>query len=384
MSLDLEVYAPQALTEAELVAKVEGLKNLAVEPDTNGLFTVVRGARRRLAFQVEGPHAVEIEDVPPEVTQRVLAARTLIRLSVPSAALDQASHAERCARALARQLDGVVFDPQSGQVWGRSTSRIVPRPEHHTRVSLVSLDWFCRYEDLDTEPASLFLDVCRRFLTEALPRRFGEWEPLQGNLERDGDAGFVKAWRDSDGLTFVGSGPCAGGNLGERPDNPAGDAWTMSVDLFAEPLHQPEWRDVVRRFFVEMADALPAFYASATVSGGWIWTGRSLWMDGSTQLSSGSTCVGGEWIGLSPDPAWWAWFGGPYRPKGDLLPPEGRTPTERGVLVETSTTPLPRREATPLTTWLPPDLFATIGPNPDRHDPPPLARAADIPRGLGW
>lgn len=381
MSGDFEIYVRQVLTEGELAAHFEGLKDFAVEPVTDGLFTVVRGARRKFAFQVEGPHHVELEDVPPEVTESVLAARTLIRLSVPSASLDQAPHAERCARALARRFEGVVFDPQSGQVWGRSTSRIVPRPERHTRVSLVELRWCCLYEGLAAEPASLFLDVCRRFLPEALPRRFGEWEPLQGNLARDGDDGFVRAWRDSGGLMFAGSGLCSDGYLGEIPQDPSGYAWSMSVDLFAEPLHQPAWRDAAQRFFVELADALPAFYASATVSEGWIWTGRSLSGYASTQVPL-NTCVQGEWIGLSPDPVWWAWFGGPYRPQADLLPAEGRTPTERGAFFETSTTPLPRRETTLLTTWLSPDLFATIGPSPDRHDPPQLAPAADMPASL--
>ncbi|MHA7304622.1 hypothetical protein ACX80E_05145 [Arthrobacter sp. TMN-49] len=39
-----------------------------------------------------------------------------------------------------------------------------------------------------------YLALARKYLPEALPTRFGTYEPLQGKLVRDGDQAFSDMW----------------------------------------------------------------------------------------------------------------------------------------------------------------------------------------------
>jgi hypothetical protein len=46
---------------------------------------------------------------------------------------------------------------------------------------------------MPTDIAARYLAISRRYLPEALPRRFGSSEPFQQKLESDGDQAFIQA-----------------------------------------------------------------------------------------------------------------------------------------------------------------------------------------------
>jgi hypothetical protein len=248
----------------------------------------------------------------------------------------------------------------------------------------VDVDWFCLREDLNDEVPRLFIETAERSLPEALPRRFGEYEPLQGKYAEVGPNGFSGAWADATSLLFIaGTGPCISGSLNAGPNEQFPDRfWSMSLTLLADPLRQPGWRDALRHLFITLADALPAFYASASVTQGHIWSGRSLWSDGETEWRTVPLRYREGWMGLSPTPSWWTWFGDPYREFAGALPAERTTPTAHGVLFESVPEPAVAADLEPLSQWLPSNLFASLGPNPRRHQPVPLVRATAIPDAL--
>jgi hypothetical protein len=127
--------------------------------------------------------------------------------------------------------------------------------------------------------AGRYLDVARRALPEALPRRFGEWEPLQGRFADGGEPGFTTAWRDATSiLFFTASAPCTGGGLYAGPaDRHPRPVWKMHLDLHIGPLaDDARWRSALRRLFVLLAEEAGAFFASAEVRRGYLWNGRSL------------------------------------------------------------------------------------------------------------
>lgn len=376
MSYDLLVFVPRAAAAPELAALVRhgGLMTEEVGPS----FVVLRGARRAVSFTVDGPDRVESEDVPPEVEARVLGTAFLYTISVPGSSSAEAPHAVRFARRLARALDGALVDPQTGVVWSRSRARAVPAPERETRVALVGLDWYCLRDDLRGSAAELFIATTTKLLPEARPRRFGEYEPLQGVLAECGEAGFVEAWQDATSMLYLaGSRPCTGGFLDAGPsDMFPGKFWRASLSFFADPLHDPRWRAAVRRLFVELADGFPAVFASAQVTRGHIWSGRSLWADGKTEW--GMTAVNAQgWVGLPARPTWWMWFGAPFEDEVGGLPPDRVTGTERGVLLEAAERPASWAELEPLDRWMPADV---LGP-PGRH-PARVVRARRVPPQL--
>src|SRR5262249_28984717 len=126
--------------------------------------------------------------------------------------------AVRFARRLAQALGGVVADQQSGQLWSGGVERTAAGPGRSERAKGTSLDWYSRGVLVGPDFAARYLAACRRLLPEALPRRFGEYEPLQAKLAEAGDDGFTAAWsRATSTLHFAASRPCISGSLSAGP-----------------------------------------------------------------------------------------------------------------------------------------------------------------------
>jgi hypothetical protein len=397
VSYDLRVYAPVTLSSSDIRSVVAGGRDLAVGEfdEARGWHSVVRGAKGRYCFTVDGPVQVDPEDVPDEVTAVLLGATHVFFVRVEGSADVDVPHAVRFARRLAESLGGVVVDPQTDQVWSRGVLRTAAKPARDQRVNVITLAWYTRFQSVGSDFGARYLAICRRLLPEALPRRFGETEPLQGKLTDGGDEGFAQAWSGATSLLFfVASPPCIGGSMyagpGEQHRRPV---WRMSLQAHYEPLRgEPLWRDAVRRFFVAVSEDLDAFFASAEVTRGSIWNGRSLWADANTEWTIMPARVNG-WMGLPPYPVWWAWYGEPY---SSLV--QGRldagdvTRHPRGLLHQLAAEPLDREHLTRLVTsrrglrrvaaWVPSELLAKERPADRPVQPIPLALAEHIPSEL--
>ncbi|MDQ0896055.1 hypothetical protein [Agromyces ramosus] len=384
MSYDLAVYAARASSVEELRDLVAQGSGLQVDEATVRTLTIVRGVRRRYSFTVDGPDAVDFEDIPAEVAAAVLGVRWLYSISVEGTTESEVLHAVRFARRLAQALNGAVVDQQTDEVWSRSQSRKVQKPQRESRVSTVDVAWYCLREDLATDAAVLFVDAARRFLPEALPRRFGEYEPFQGKLVEAGLDGFTKAWADATSMLFTaGSGPCIGGHLSAGPSAQFPDRfWSISLTFHAEPIREVGWQEALRALFVTLADELPAFYASAEVTEGHIWTGRSLWSDSETEWGISPVRYRDGWTGLPPKPTWWTWLGRPFMEYHSAFPPDRVTATARGVMYEASKVPGASADLVSSSAWLPAELFSSLAPNPHRQQPVPLVPARVIPADL--
>jgi hypothetical protein len=349
MSYDLQVYAPDQLDAVALRSLVGEIAGLAID-DSGQSLTVVRGVRRRYSFTVDGPERVDAEEVPVEVTGIVLGVRYLYSVLVEGSTEAEIPHALRFAKRLTTALNGAMLDQQTGRLWSRAKSRTIVRPSRNTDVPKVDLEWCCLREHVPADAPALIISAAERHLPEALPRRFGEYEPLQGKYSEAGGEGFGQAWREATSwLFFSGSGLCIGGSLSGGSGQQYPDRyWSMSLTLLADPLRE----------------------ASAEV------------IRDSTENALRTLRFQDGWLGLRPTPTWWSWFGSPYASAAELLPATGRRPTVNGVLFEATTEPRPRDQTEPLSRWLPANLFARIGPNPGHVQPVPLIRAAVVPEEL--
>jgi hypothetical protein len=396
MSYDLQVYAPSELRGEALRDLVTAEPQLAVAEydESRGWYTVVRGVRGRYCFTLDGPIRIEAEDLPDEVTAAVLGVTHLFEITVEGSAAVDIPHAVRFARRLAQALGGVVVDQQAAGVWSKGALRRAVKPDRGQRVNVINLEWYCRRGSIGSDVGTRYLAICRRLLPEALPRRFGEYEPFQGKLEEAGDEGFAQAWRDATSLLFfAASSPCLSGAMWAGPNEQRPrPVWLMKLDFHYQPLADERWRDAVRRLFVAIAEEYDAFYASAEVTRGNIWNGRSMWSDGRTEWSINPARHDG-WKGLPPYPVWWAWYGEPYRTLVDgrlvggvvtdhansLHHRLAEEPEDRDELTRRITHRVGLRR---VAEWAPPELLAVIKPNDGRVQPIPLGSAAHIPAGL--
>jgi len=340
---------------------------------------------------------VEPEDVPEEVTAVVLDARQMWELHVEGPTASEVTHAVRFARRLATAAGGVVLDLQTGQTWHRGVLR-TPPPVSRGLIDIVYLRW---YVAASSQPAAeSWLELARRHLPEALPRRFGTYEPLQGRLDRDGPVAFVGADDGRHSTYFDASAPCLSGSLASSSTL---GAHSPSVQRTA--LADQRWADALRRFFVAVAVRTHAVYAVAEVVRGLSWSGRGIAYGPEAELRTYLAALG-VWAGPPPHPVWWSWFGAECLPLiADQLPAGQLTHVNGGLLHEAAPGPLDRDELTALlpssprrvserlrrsparaATWLPADLLPVIGRDhfvlrPARQIPASLVRRVIGPDG---
>jgi hypothetical protein len=385
VSYDLAVYVSRPAEPAELLETVTGTRDLALDgssSSTGDSVVLVRGVRARYCFTVGGPFRVEAEDVPYDVTAAVLGVSHMYTVMVEGSAPTDVPYAVRFTRRLAQTLGGAVVDQQTDEVWSRGSARVAAKPNKDQRIAEVDLRWYVQTQKLSAGSAAAYVDLARKFLPEALPRRYGEYEPFQHKLAEVGDEGFGSAWRTATSLLFFSaSTPCIGGSMWAGPaDAHPRRVWTMSLSVHAQALADELWRDALRRLFIGLAERLGCFYASAEVTRGHLWNGRSSGADSQTEWPIMPVSRTG-WLGLPPYPMWWAWYGGPYLdavsgPLDDApttASPSGRLhewtdlPADRDQLAALAR---PRRRFRRTGEWMTPNLLSTIAPNDGRTRTP--------------
>jgi hypothetical protein len=396
MSYDLAVFGTRSLTLGEVADVIRDAQGLDVAEHDRGdpALVAVRGKQQLYCFTVEGPLRVEPEDVPEEITAVLLGATHMYTIMVEGSAAAAVPHAVRFARRLAGAVEGAVQDQQIGEVWARGASRKVLLPARAALTDIVQIHWYALRRDMPPDMAARYLAISRRHLPEALPRRFGSFEPFQYQLETGGDQAFIQAQKTGTSLLFFTSQPpCFGGSLAAgQATAHGGPVSACGFDVDRSALHDRRWRGALKRLFTGFATESGSFFASAEVVRNLSWTRRGL---GYGPAAERTTFVAprGQWHGLPPYPVWWSWYSPVYAGLvAPHLPADSAESSANGLFHSWGDDPLDRdqleqalsrartlfRRRQPAT-WIPEELLA----RPELTDPrlhnPPVQPAAEIP-----
>jgi hypothetical protein len=389
VSYDLHVFGATALDAAEVgaVAETVGKCRIVSGSGPSGGFVVERQVRATFnyAFDCDGPFRIEHEDLPDAVISSAIGVRWVYQLSVGGSSAPGKQLASEFARVIAQRSGGVVYDPQQEAiVFPRGGTRRF-KPEPTAKLDLVQFKWFARREDVTPElPINVF-DLIRSHLPEALPRRFGNYEPLQGSLDEAGKDGFVAAWRAEQMLLFwKGSPPCLGGSMSGLGDKLVGiqhagphPVGSIGLSFDCRAFLDDRWTDDAIALFVAISERLPAFFAHAEVDRNVDYSRGNVWY-GPDAVTNPGLVVRNVWMGLPCFDLWLWWFGRLYRAIVQTRLPPGLTELrETGALVRTSKFPLEEGDAG----WRPPEELAlkATGSPPGNWD---RERADVLPSGL--
>jgi len=339
------------------------------KPGSNVLVTF--GAGNRQTIDVDGPSAVEGEDLPDDLAGVVPKAKWLVEAHVPAGSgaeahalvLDLAIH-------LAREGDGAVFDPQTDRIAWPSGVTPRPRDSAEERIRAIDLEWFVPTSSLPADAARRWVERTMKDFPPCTPVRFGPYEPLQGRLDRDGVEGFEATWAEQAADAIGGSffWTARDGGFGgsvffadHRTDfRPArlGSVTRISSSIDARPIYRdPERCAALIEFFAAVADELGAAYAAACVT-------RDVIMRRGRESSDYQSEMGPFprarwWVGLPALPTWLAWFGESYRELvGEVVFDWIVRSEPGGVLAQFGPEPMDVDELHGVFPTLPPDLLA--------------------------
>ena len=176
----------------------------------------------------------------------------------------------------------------------------------------------------DRWPAApeLLLDLIKRHCPEALPARYGEFEPLQHRFDLDHPEVWTEFVVENDDMVFwFASRPSFGGTSNgpraakyAKPDDEPYRIGHLEVSFDgAVVAEDARWREAVVELFGSVASATQAFYGAAQVETGWIVSRNNrIWADARTDTAE-HFLRGRLWQGHPPIPVWLSWFGPPYR-----------------------------------------------------------------------
>lgn len=385
MSYDLNVYAPAALDLEAVSRLVSASPGLQLEESAGGStdeprnWHILHGKKAANCFTLEGPYLVEPEDVPHEVTAAVLGATVMYSIMVEGTDPISIPYAVRFSKRMAKEGNGAAQDLQTEEVWPKTSTRGAAKPEPRTTIDMVEVRWYHLINEVRDDFPQRYLDLARQYLPEAVPKRFGSYEPLQGNLARDGDQAFTQFFAEDNHVSTVGTFPVTstsfsgvfGGNWNQDRPVRQGDIQSVSLMIHRDVLEDPQWQSTFKRFFVAVALELRSFYATAEVDPGrWEWTGRTLWSLPSPIHNYYQKTAWGRWQGLTAHPTWMVWFSPIYT---SLVRPHLRGAIEdhpEGLLHRFGDEPLDRDQIIErwpeAAQWVPAELMAV--PNPHEED----------------
>jgi hypothetical protein len=256
------------------------------------------------------PTKVELEDIPDEVAAALPGITWLISVNIePITAPNTAKEKAKVAlKTLAKEFRGLVEDPQTSTIMLPSGSKRY-RPTGQdigSRVSTLNLNyWFIESPLRTREGRALLVDYIARYLPEALPRRYGLYEPPSEKWEIGGKAAFLDFWDaqvpDRMVVAYT-TRPCIGFDLW-----PSSVGWirrgaaqifrcgclTLSFEFAA--LEDHGWRIAIERAWLDIARIAEPFATNVEVLDGWILRrGGRMSADGRTE----STVCSPAWFGI--------------------------------------------------------------------------------------
>ena len=264
----------------------------------------------------DGPFRIEPEDLQPDLASRVLNPRWLVEITVPIVASEIAwTTALRVGRHLADEMAGVLFDPQEDAIlWPRSKQRRMTRLQGAS-VHDVEIEWAIPAGSFNDSLSKDLLDMFKRVLPEALPHRYGAFEPLQHRFA-EGEEQFHSLWSQEAaaaglGLFWSAAAPVRAGSVffpGSMPPGDGVSAGSIQLEIDGRVFESNHWRDFSATLLDRVGGLIGAFCGRAVV------IRRQPGGIPASEVNRLAPAMvwGGAWLGLPDHPAWLTWLSPAY------------------------------------------------------------------------
>jgi hypothetical protein len=251
------------------------------------------------------------EDVPDDVAGRLPGIRYLVELSLEPIGAPAAGKATltKLAKQIARSAHGVIEDPQAGTIELPSGVKrygpIAHAPD--SDVSVLELSWWFVHDRFRDQLVT-FVDTLARFLPEAMPRRYGPYEPPEHEYARTGREHFLGFLGSNltSSIVWYANRPVLGVYTAISRDpgwitfagRPAFRCNRIAVELDAAVLEQAGWQEGLVRAWREVSRVLAPFFGDVRTLHHYTARGRTLSFGRHTEVH--------------PIKSWW-WNGVPPR-----------------------------------------------------------------------
>lgn len=306
MSYDVEIWSAKPIPLPEALPEVEKWKPQC------GAWVY---SSRDWQLVVNPPLSVLPEDVPEDAGKLVPGIGYKTDLSLePTDAPDRAYRLlSRVSKRLGKTAHGVVIDPQTDTISSPTgVKRYRPQPREE-KFSIVELSWwFTKSPLLTSAGLHEFIGLLERMLPEALPKRYGLYEPPQHLYAETGKQHFVDVLQEHDHVVWYPHRPVLYVSLSCSLPWVARQgfrAYYVKVYVEAQALAQPGWSTALDTFWRTASHLIQPFYGDVRTLHGFVRMGATYAGDSATQSHP---VVGPWWKGIPRSLGHAAVLGEPY------------------------------------------------------------------------
>ncbi|MGN6366822.1 MAG: hypothetical protein ACTHN5_00895 [Phycisphaerae bacterium] len=281
MSYDLHVWSVRPFEQKYLRKAAEW------EQSGDGGCMYARGGWQ---IVINASDVVLPEDVPEEVAGLLPGIGYLTELNLEGDAPEKAEALlMSTAKEIAKGAHGVIEDPQEDEViTPAGVKRFVPAKKG-ANFSVLNFSWWFLSDSLGTDAGrEAFVGLLEKLLPEALPKRYGLWEPPQHHYEKTGRAHLLKFMAEhlAEMMVWYPQRPVA--TCSVRHAEPLGASFQgfrthrVEIEVQKGVLEQPGWPLTLQRLWREMPRLLKPIYGEVRTEGGFSRSGGgAVWIDAS-------------------------------------------------------------------------------------------------------
>jgi hypothetical protein len=243
-------------------------------------------ARKNWQLVVSASDRVEPEDVPEEISKLLPGIEWLTNLNLEGKSTAEAMRlSQATATDIARSSHGVVLDPQEASVHLPSGVKRLLLPRSKDTFEVISMRWwFLDSPLLGREGRESFVNLLERMLPEALPRRYGLYEPPQHVYATTGKTHFLEFLNANlhDMMVLYPQRPVT--SVYVSFPNPLGAykigfrSNLLQIDVEKDALYQPGWANNLKLFWQQASAQIRPLYGDVRILEGYLLDGRDgLW-----------------------------------------------------------------------------------------------------------
>jgi len=180
MSYGIQVWASQCSDFSDILPKKENWK----KQDKHSVY-------EGKGWQISVWKSVKVlpEDIPIDISKALPGIQYLFELNLSpiTASKTAQQFLQKAAKAIAKQNHGVVFNPQTDVVENIRGVKRFASYSREERLSITELSWWFLKNPLQAiNSVETFFEIIESNVSEALPRRYGLYEPPQFQLKEEG------------------------------------------------------------------------------------------------------------------------------------------------------------------------------------------------------
>jgi len=256
------------------------------------------------------------EDIPEAVVPILPGIEYLTEINLePATPTAKALNTLKCvSQTLAKLAFGVIVDPQRNTLTNARGIKRYQEQKREDRLAILELSWWFTDGPLLTQHGiGRFIELLERMLPEAIPKRYGLYEPPQHLYAEAGREHFIEFIRTHSGwIVWYPKRPVANvglsiGGYGQLPNGFRANHVSLGIE--ASVLCLPGWSRQMRQFWREATKLLTPFYGDVRILEGNIPGRATYFCDNQTESHP---VRGPWWAGLPPDLGQAAVIGEPY------------------------------------------------------------------------